>query len=257
MYVVSGLELALEDFGDIFASPVRPLEDIVVQLRDRLGVKHVIYHAARLGAGPVDDPWIRLTYPPEWVHRYLTHNYMRVDPVIREGFQRVMPFFWWDVRTASPQEEAFFIDAMAHRVGLNGFSVPVRDKNGRRALFTVSSDAEAGDFAAWVAGHRTLLVDLAFLIHSMAVIEQEGIGIDNPPLTRREQQVLYWSGQGKTAADIGLILGLATHTVATYLRSARFKLNAISIAHAVYKAMQAGLIDSVVDDQTEERKAIS
>lgn len=255
MFPTSKLEL--EDFGDIFAGPVRPVEDLVGAIRDRLGVKHVIYHAARMGAGPVDDPWIRLTYSAEWVRRYLTNNYMRVDPVIREGFQRTLPFFWWDVRTASPQEEAFFLDAMAHRVGFHGLSVPLRDKNGRRALFTVSSDMEAADFAEWATRNRRLVVDLAHMIHALAVIEQEGIGIDNPPLTRREQQVLYWSGQGKTAADIAVILGLANHTVTTYLRSARFKLNAISITHAVYKAMQAGLIDNVVEDQKDDTKAIS
>lgn len=220
------------------------LDEALFRVRDAIGCKHVIYHAARLGAGAVDDPFIRLTYPSDWVKRYLTNGYMRVDPVIREGFQRTAPFEWSEVEPCGDEEEAFFLDALAFGVGNNGFSIPVRDKRGRRALFTISSDLANSEWELFLRTHRARLIDIAHKYHERAVLEQEG-EISYPPLTKREREVLYWAAQGKTAIEIGMILSLSESTAATYLRSARYKLNSSSIAQAVYKAQQLGLVENM------------
>lgn len=221
--------------------PDLDLDAGLVAIRDALKCKHVVYHAARLGAKAVDDPFIRLTYSPRWVKRYLTRNYMRVDPIIREGFLRVAPFRWSEVEPQGADELAFFADAAAHDVGKTGLSIPVRDKQGRKALFTVSTDLEGAEFEMFERSNLAFVIDVAHLFHLRAVQEQEG-ELRHPPLTERERQVLYWAAQGKTAGEIGIILNLSESTAATYLRSARYKLNSTSITQAVYKAQRIGIL---------------
>jgi len=62
-------------------------------------------------------------------------------------------------------------------------------------------------------------------------------------LREREKDCLYWSGQGKTAADAAKILGLKTETVRKYIKNAMKRLSASTKAQAVVKAIELGLLD--------------
>ena len=58
----------------------------------------------------------------------------------------------------------------------------------------------------------------------------------NRILTPRQREVLEWVGDGKTAQDIGLIMGLTAATVEKHLRLARESLAVDTTAQAVLKA---------------------
>lgn len=62
-----------------------------------------------------------------------------------------------------------------------------------------------------------------------------------PKLTERELEVLKWSADGKTAADIARILTLSTSTVNFHIRSVIAKTNASNKAGAVAIAASRGL----------------
>ncbi|MBB3994443.1 LuxR family transcriptional regulator [Sulfitobacter undariae] len=69
----------------------------------------------------------------------------------------------------------------------------------------------------------------------------------NRILTPRQREVLEWVGDGKTAQDIGLIMGLTAATVEKHLRLARESLAVDTTAQAVLKAAFANqmfVIDS-------------
>lgn len=55
-------------------------------------------------------------------------------------------------------------------------------------------------------------------------------------LTKRQREALEWVGDGKTTADIALLMGLTTATVEKHLRLARETLNVETTAQAVLKA---------------------
>ena len=55
-------------------------------------------------------------------------------------------------------------------------------------------------------------------------------------LTRRQLEALHWVGDGKTTADIALLMGLTPATVEKHLRLARDVLNVETTAQAVLKA---------------------
>src|SRR5580692_300077 len=93
------------------------MEAAIAGLRDIIGVDHLVYHSSKLGTSPSADPYIRLTYPASWIKRYLQMNYVDVDPVVREGFLRTLPFDWSELKIQSAVEASFLADALAHGVG--------------------------------------------------------------------------------------------------------------------------------------------
>src|SRR5215467_12878782 len=108
------------------------IELVVCKIRDLLNIDHVVYNSSKLGVSPTADPYIRLTYPASWIKRYLIMGYGDIDPVLREGFQRTLPFRWSDLTIQSPAEVSFMADAVSHGVGPHGFSIPVVTKQGHR-----------------------------------------------------------------------------------------------------------------------------
>jgi DNA-binding CsgD family transcriptional regulator len=60
--------------------------------------------------------------------------------------------------------------------------------------------------------------------------------------THREAECLSWSARGKTAPEIGIILGISRHTVYFHLKKVASKLNVFGTHHAISRAMELGLI---------------
>jgi RNA polymerase sigma factor (sigma-70 family) len=61
-------------------------------------------------------------------------------------------------------------------------------------------------------------------------------------LSPREREVLAWTAQGKSARQIGEILGISKRTVDEHVQRAEQKLNARNKTHAVVLAIHYGII---------------
>jgi DNA-binding CsgD family transcriptional regulator len=61
-------------------------------------------------------------------------------------------------------------------------------------------------------------------------------------LSPRELECLAWAAQGKTYTEIGALTNLRFGSVKTYLDSARLKLNAVNLVHAVALAISYGTL---------------
>ena len=124
------------------ASELCELQAISERLRDYFQVDHLVYHwvsgaGTQYGCG---------TYSPEWVARYIERDYIRTDPVVLGCYQRFHPVDWKMLDWSSKAAQAFQAEALAHGVGNQGFSVPIRGPSGQFALFTVSHHC---DDATW------------------------------------------------------------------------------------------------------------
>lgn len=62
------------------------------------------------------------------------------------------------------------------------------------------------------------------------------------PLTPRELEALRWTMEGKTAWELGCILGISEQTAARHINRATRKLDCINKVQAVVKALRLGLI---------------
>lgn len=216
------------------------IDVVVSRLRDLLKVDHIVYHSSKLGASPSVDPYIRLTYPASWIKQYLQNNYVDVDPVLREGFGRMLPFQWNELTINTEREMVFLQDALAHGVGPFGLSIPVIGKHGHRGLFSISSSRSQEEWDTYVAIAMPLLVEIANRLHQRVI--REVFGEDRPHLSARELEVLRWTALGKDAGEIAAILDISFHTTRGYLKSVRHKLDCVTSAQAVSRAIKLGLL---------------
>ncbi|MCG8273889.1 LuxR family transcriptional regulator [Aquamicrobium sp. NLF2-7] len=205
------------------------------------GISFVTYHLARTIAGKVDAPFVRTTYPDSWIARYLLKGYVEIDPIVRDGFSRRLPFHWHEA-TVGPDAAAFLADASAHGIGGQGYSIPVVDKARRRGLLSINSALPVGQWAALVQRHRQEWASLAQIVHGKAIYELHGEADPVPALSRRELECLHWTALGKDLKDIALMLNLSDHTVRDYLKSARLKLGCATRSAAATRAIHLGII---------------
>ena len=231
-------ERLLEAFSIIDNTP--DMEETITKLRDLLNVDHLVYHSSKLGASPSADPYLRLTYPASWIKRYLQMGYVDIDPVIREGFLRTLPFDWSELKIQGAAEISFLTDALAHGVGPYGLSIPVQSKHGHRALFSISFSRSEKEWMDFVKTTLPTLIQIANRVHRRVI--GEVFGEDRPHLTTRELECLRWIARGKDTSDIAIILNISAHTARDYLKSARYKLDSVTSAQAVSKAVKLGLL---------------
>lgn len=217
------------------------VEAAVFALRDLYELDNVTYHLAHTIGAQTDAPYVKSTYPAAWISRYVLRGYVMKDPVAVEGFRRMLPFDWRDV-TMTEEAIAVMMDAQAHGLGGNGYSIPVIDKRGRRALLSLNSRMDGGEWTAFVRANLVDLVEAAQFLHRKAVHEIHGPEDPLPALSAREVECLTWYAQGKDYKAIAILLGISDHTAREYLKSARHKLGSSSLSQAVAKAIQLFLI---------------
>ena len=205
-------------------------------------VRHVTYVAARYGTEPHRDPYVRTTYPPTWLVRYLFKQYWRIDPIGREGFSRTTPFNWHDLDNGTPEVQEFFEDARRHGLGRTGLLIPLTNKSNQRGILSLNTDEPDDAWEDFTFDELPTLLEIGQILHRRATREIFGEAAERPKLSPREKEMLHWISLGKEVPDIALITGLSEHTVRTYLKSARTKLEASTMAQAVVKAERMGLL---------------
>jgi DNA-binding CsgD family transcriptional regulator len=221
-------------------SDTSDMTDVICHLRDLLSVDHLVYHSSKRGSSPSIDPYIRLTYPSEWIKRYLEMNYVDVDPVLREGFTRTLPFDWSELAVTSEKQMAFMMDALAHGVGPNGLSIPVMSEHGHRGLVSISDARSPEAWQAFRSENLSDLIGVANRLHRRVV--HEIFGESRAKITPREIECLRLTAVGKDSTDIAIILNISPYTARDHLKSARFKLDCATSAQAVTKAISLGLL---------------
>jgi DNA-binding CsgD family transcriptional regulator len=65
---------------------------------------------------------------------------------------------------------------------------------------------------------------------------------ERPALTPRELECLRWTMEGKTAWEVGAILGISERTAVLHVNNAMHKLACVNKHQAVLKALRLGLI---------------
>ncbi|WP_106745208.1 helix-turn-helix transcriptional regulator [Yoonia maritima] len=221
------------------AGALDDLQGLIVRLRDEFAVDHVVYHwlsadGEQYGFG---------TYDPVWVQRYVERDYMRIDPVVIGCFQRFHPADWKSLDWSSRAAQAFQKDAIAHGVGNQGFSFPIRGPNGQLALLTASHTTDDEAWESFTKSNQREWILIAHYLNRKAM-ELESRRRPEPvrQLSPREIEALTYLGMGHGRAQVAEFLNISEHTLRAYIESARFKLGASNTTHAVARAVAEGLI---------------
>lgn len=179
-------------------------------------------------------------YPAAWQERYRQQNYLAIDPTVQHGIRSVLPVIWSDDLFVPARE--FWEDARSFGLRF-GWAQSSRDANGVGGMLTLArsneplSDAELRDKGlqlAWLSQ----VAHLGMSQRLMAKLLPES----QARLSKRELAVLCWTAEGKTAAEIALILKIAERTVHFHIGNAITKLKVSNKTAAVARAVMLGML---------------
>ncbi|CAN7558022.1 autoinducer binding domain-containing protein [Trinickia sp. LjRoot230] len=192
---------------------------------------------------PVSNPGVAIfdTYPAGWMEHYQESRFIEVDPTVREGMTSTGLIVWPEATTSASR---LWTDA--HDFGMKvGVAHSSWAAHGVYGLLTMArpSDALSSPEIDTLTLQASWLANLSHALMSEFLVSKLAPEAD-VELTPRECEVLCWTGEGKTANEIGQILNISERTVNFHVNNVLLKLNATNKVQAVVKAMAMGLISA-------------
>ena len=154
---------------------------------------------------------------------------VEADPIVCHILRSVIPVSLDNVRSNSPLADAAQSDAVT--------VIPLHTPSGRRhALVLFGDEGTRADANLAIIAHEAVTI---FQHYFEAILSLETI----TGLNDRELQIVRWTSEGKTSAEIAIILGLSEHTVNSYTAAILRKLHVVNRAQMVATAIRTGLIN--------------
>lgn len=208
----------------------------------------------------VDDPEKRFDpqfytvgeAPAAYQTAFDSRDNWRRDPVMQHCKHMSVPIIWnQDTYTAAGEGELWEEQApFGYREGI---AMALHLPQGRHFMFGVECDhhvpTDPAELTRIVADLQLLTVhalDTAsrILVPAPAPAAPPPASIAMPlvTLTPRELEALHWTMEGKTAWEVGSILGISERTAVLHVNNAMHKLGCTSKHQAVLKALRLGLL---------------
>jgi len=191
---------------------------------------------------PISSPRVVMlnNYPSEWHDRYCENKYSLIDPAVKHGERSAASVIWGGDFFAQTRD---FCEE-ARLCGLHfGLAQSSRDLRGFTGLLTLARSEDPLDDAELSSLREIMpwLTQVSHLAMSKLLIGQL-LPECEVALTTREAEVLRWTAEGKTSAEISTILQIAERTVNYHINNACDKLRAVNRTAAAVKAALLGLI---------------
>lgn len=203
---------------------------------------------ALLVDGEIDSPNLKIgaigNTPKSFLVTHADLKKIRTDPVMHRLLDDPTPFVWdQDFYARRGMGHLWEVQAPhGYRVGVAA-SIPVG--GGQRLLVGVDRHDKLPTSSLLLARLQADLQLLAVHAHVAArriLVKPAPPPIDSlqlPRLTPRETDVLRWTDEGKTAFEVGMILGLKERTVNSYLESVKEKLGVVGKKEQAIKVAKA------------------
>ncbi|NJO53977.1 MAG: hypothetical protein HC829_03270 [Bacteroidales bacterium] len=199
---------------------------------------YIVASARFAGRGVEAGALLADNLPDEFRVSYLENRDFERDPLIIAARTARQPVRGNDIRAAAeadPDLMPSFL-AAAEALGAAVVMIPVRFRG--RLSGGVVFRRRGSDFGEAEVEHLELVAPALHL----AAMELPAAAPASD-LTARERECLAWTSVGKTAWEVGSILGISEHTAVAHLNAAVRKLGAASRAQAVAEALRRGLIE--------------
>lgn len=167
----------------------------------------------------------------------------RADPVMQHCKRQSVPIIW-DQKTYVSKGLGEKWEEQA-RFGIsNGVALALHMPEGRHFFIGVERDrpvpADPGELTRMVADLQL------FAVHAqdaaLRILVPSPVDPSVPSLTPRELEALRWTMEGKTAWEVGDVLGIAERTAVLHVNNATHKLGCVNKHQAVLKALRLGLL---------------
>lgn len=217
--------------------------DEVIRFTQRLGFETVsavtmIDH----GIGRSDVIAVDNT-PAAYTDTYLDPSIGRRDPVIRHLRRQTVPIVW-DQTTYVDWGAGEQWEHQARFGYRTGIAMALHLPEGKHFLLGVDRDQDLPEDPGEL---QRLVADLQlFAVHAqdaaMRILVPPEHQPERPALTPRELEALRWTMDGKTAWEVGAVLGISERTAVMHVNNAMHKLGCFNKHQAVLKALKLGLI---------------
>jgi len=179
------------------------------------------------------------TYPESWVKHYESRHYHTIDPVLLLCQHPGRGVEW----TADLFTGAGNLWSEANAAGLNsGFSCSAMAPNRALGILSIASEHESHTRNARVQLEVKLhlLADLS--MRTLDRLHDNSMVILAEDFSQRELEILKWTAEGKTSAEISLILAISEHTVNFHQKNMQKRFNVSNKTQIACYAAAIGLI---------------
>jgi len=167
----------------------------------------------------------------------------RRDPVMQHCKRASVPIIW-DQDTYTSKGAGDIWERQAEYGYRTGIAMALHMPEGRHFVLGVDRDQALPDDTSEL---QRIVADLQlFAVHAqdaalrlLLPVEEQP---EHPSLTPREVEALHWTMEGKTAWEVGAILGITERTAVLHVNNAMHKLGCNTKHLAVLKALRLGLI---------------
>ncbi len=215
----------------------------VIRFARRLGFETVAaMTVVERGMGATDFITIGNT-PSDYTQAFGNSAHYRRDPVMQHCKRQSVPIIW-DQHTYTGMGMGELWEEQAQFGYSTGIAMALHLPEGRHFVFGVDRDQPLPDSLDEL---QRLVADLQlFAVHAqdaaVRLLLPEKLQPERPALTPRELEALVWTMEGKTAWEVGTILGISERTAVLHINNAMHKLGCVSKHAAVLKALRLGLI---------------
>jgi DNA-binding CsgD family transcriptional regulator len=181
--------------------------------------------------------------PDAFNDSYCDPQLQRLDPVMQHCKRHSLPIVWdQDTYAANGAHDLWEQQAsFGYRTGI---AMALHMPEGRHFQLGVDRDQPLPEDLGEL---QRLVADLQlFAVHAqeaaLRLLLPVTLQPDRPALTPRELECLRWTMDGKTAWEVGAILGISERTAVLHVNNAMHKLGCVNKHQAVLKALRLGLI---------------
>lgn len=185
------------------------------------------------------------SYPAEWQTIYFANRYSSLDPVVTTAKRNKKSFAWsadaWLRRDQPKEEKQFRSEAIMFGIR-SGVTIPIEGSFGSILMLTLASSQPHGDATILEDSGRAEKAVL-YIHHRLRTVAQRSLSMPKLLLSPMELVCLKWSAKGKYMPVIAELTNKRHRTVQYYLDSAREKLEATNLNHAIGRAKDLGILE--------------
>lgn len=218
--------------------------DEVVRFTQQLGFETVsAVTMVDRGLGKSDLVMVDNT-PTNYVEPYVDAASGKLDPVLQHCKRQTVPIIW-NQNTYVENGVGDLWEQQAQFGYRTGIAMALHLPEGKHFLLGVDRDRPLPTDPQEL---QRLVADLQlFAVHAQEAAIRLLVPLaqqpERPALTPRELEALRWTMEGKTAWEVGAVLGISERTAVLHINNAMHKLGCVNKHQAVLKALRLGLID--------------
>jgi len=179
------------------------------------------------------------TYPAFWLQHYQKENYFDIDPIVAMRQSPGQILQWRDeLFTGS---EKLWSDAQDSGL-VSGYSCSVMGANRVTGILSLSSRSGIKNLEASLVFEMKLQYLAEVYLATLQRLNDPSVSVIDIGFSQRELEIVKWTAEGKTAAEISLILSISEHTVNFHQKNMQKRFNTANKTQIACYAAAVGLL---------------